>query len=335
MIKPNRVVNFDLKVGAITPGYNDEFIIATNDGAIYKYNNGEKKLILTVYVLAFNKQLIVSRNFIVLSEGVTTIIDIQRKYMNVFMENKYRSRCICISHDESVIVAAYDNFCHVWNVSTTDKHLTYRNHIGMINCLAISNTDVFSGGDDKIIHKWNFQTGNLIATSAQLKSAICTMNISKNVLAVSLEENVCIFNLNLVCLYTIRIQKIQNLIFSPDGALLMMRSQKTLIIWDALKKRKITELDNDIDRYSSMCNTMCFSNDGRNFAAIQREKTIVIYDNIALEVFILQNNCAEHVKTVKSFFHALLDAFHPLFPFNNSDYDNYFLMRIITIILNK
>lgn len=338
MIKPSQIVKFvgdDVRL--VTPVYSSpgEFLGGYKK-TIFRYANGKTELFLNNpnenYVLF---ALDTSYNFIAYSyfSGSLFIYNLKN---NSLIKKKCNWECInhlCISLDENIIVTACkDQTCRVYSTETGQEYLCYREHTANPNRAAFyTDNQVLSGGVDGLVRHWNTQTGNTLAISSLYGGSISTIRVSRNVAYITFagDNNIALLDANtLIQVSSLRGHSkiIVDIAFSPNGEYLVSAAHNyEMILWNAQTRVKIAQIIGDNN--SKHITSVCFS--GNNIAVAANE-TLRVYNNIPLSIFLINNNLEyQSVKTIQSFFHALMDIFNPLAPFNDDDTDNYFLMRIL------
>lgn len=350
MIKASRIFSLHSRPMTIAPSYSrqDEFFVGDGRGAIHRFIDGNYTQIFEnsdKTTSTHSMGLCTSRNFFaaVYTNKTLAIYNLQTNHVSK-ITNHQQFTCPRISPDESLIVAgSYDYKCYVYNTSLGRIVLSYDGHEGWVMCIAFSATgnEIFSGGIDRTVHKWNVQTGDLIVKTLQFKDYVKSIDVSRDIVAVGLGQYsknipIAILDANTLShLHSLEghTDSIMCLVFSPDGFNLVSGSlDGKIFVWNVQKERKIAELDT----YKSFSDSMCFSLDGRTFVCAPSysitfsRDMLAIYNNFPLSIFLAEINCnPENVKTVQSFFYTLKDYFDPLLGFNSEDTDNYFLMRIL------
>lgn len=350
MIKASRIFSLPSRPMAIAPSYShqDEFFIGDGRGNIHSFIDGKYTQIFKnsdEKTSTEDMGLCTSRNFFAAAYKNKTlaIYNLQTNHVNKITHHQLFT-CPRISPDESLIVAgSYDYKCYVYDTSLERIVLSYDGHEGWVLCIAFSATgnEVFSGGIDRTVHKWNITNGDLIVKTLQFKDYVNSIDVSRNIVAVGLGQHSRNFSIIILDANTLNqlrsleghTDSIMCVVFSPDGFNLVSGAlDEKIIVWNVQKGRKIAELD----AYGSFSDSMCFSLDGRTFACAPSysmtfsRDMLAIYNNFPFSIFLAEINCnPSNVKTVQSFFYAFKDYIDPLSGFNSEDTDNYFLMRIL------
>lgn len=334
-MNPSQIVAFDSSLRAIAPSRfsPDEFFIGDNDGVICRYNKEKQEVFGRKRKIVQQECLDVSSKFIVVSYqwGLVLIYDIEKK-TTIECKTGCTPKCLRISSDETMFVIGGKYGCILYDIVTGQERMRYPEENTHIVAFNMTNTGVFSEGFLSEIELWDVQTGQTIMRSDRFQHHIESIFVSDNFIAIESGFSTSVLILDPLTLNLVRSIKCQrgrdkSVVFSPDGAyFLSLTQRRELIVWDSTTGDKIMNLVN----ITSNINSMCFSLDGKSFALVSSKGILAIYKNLPLFLFMKKNGWNQnHLKTVQSFFHALIPAFNPLAAFNDSDYDNYFLMRIL------
>lgn len=322
------IINFEPLITDIksTP---DDFYGIGNDGVVYRHTRDSK---FEEYVFKDNSRgnCAVSRNFIAFcnsNKHQLSIFKFQDKSISKYI---FHASNLCISPDETLLAGIHDDYvCRVWDLTSKQDIASYKGHTVNVACFvfSVSSSEIFSGDYNGFIHKWDAKTGRLIAKSEDLNGSCLKIAVSAQLGAVSsglfIESTVTVFCTDtLQLLYDVNSS--DKFAISFDGAYLAFVShydKEEVILWDLPNNQKII-----IALRNRVC-SLSFALDGR-LAVYARDKTISIYENINLSVFLLRRELdTAHMKTVQSFFYAV--RFNLDSDFNDSDKDNYLLMRIL------
>lgn len=331
MIKTAWVGGFDSPPIAILPS-DGGFFVQTDNNKIYQLVNGECKSV-DDFVNIINKNGIdISCNYIALCDGNTNLFIFNLKDKSI-VKCESVGEVLCnprISPNESLIAAADDDHCcYVWNMETGEKCSKYEEHDEDINYIAfsVSGIEIFTA-ETRALHKWNVQDGKFI-TARHQNQIITGLAVSQTRVVLSTYNSVrdgyfYVFDDMLLYLYTL---KGYGAVISPNGVhMAFVNPDKTIVLWDVAARKDVI----CFERESAIVSKICFSRDGHSLASISPDCSLVVYKNIPLYFFLQSHGLEINImKSIHSFFHALIDSTDKLFPFNDNDHDNYLLMRIL------
>lgn len=335
MIKPTKFVKIAFNNVSIRPSLSsDDDFFVTNQREIYHYNNDNFKKIEDTY--QYWDCFDVSRRFVASGSANISILNLEDKSATKCDRYQYKIYKMRISPDETVIATLSDDkFCRIWNILTGQRLFCYKGHTQRVSSLAFSvtGTEIFSGDYQGFVHKWTVKTGNTLVKSVSFNDHINGLSVTENFIATRLgfrhdEKILIIDTVTLICLRTISTNLESNgcVKLSPDETLLVSAYKSKVTLWDPRSGEKVT----DFEHHTDWINCVCFFADGKSLISSSQDNSILIYKNIHLQIFLDRIKVEQdYVKTIQSFFHALMESFNELFPFNSSDYDNYFLMRIL------
>lgn len=336
MIRPSQIIYFRAPLRAIAPSQNrpDEYFIGDENGVVHRYNPDEDENFLEGEYKIDDNCLDVTRNLVAVHHdmGLFQIKNYQTQEL-LWSKGLNSPKCMRISPDETVFVASFTtNTCYIFDMDTKQITFQYIGHQFLVNCLVFSasGNEIFSADTMGHVLKWNFRTGETVAGSRMLDNHITSIAASRDLVVVTVDSAVIVFNANsLDRIHTLPTDghMCYGIVFSPNGEYFAAISHTTnVLLWHANSGRRIITTDTHNDHVYAIC----FSSNSNTLAVADADRSLSLYNNLPLCIFLVEQGLtSEHVKTVQSFFYIFIDYINELFPFNNNDYDNYFLMRIL------